>query len=113
MRPAFKAKTVVTDREIETLLLMREEYKTLKGEMDRLKQQLDDHEADIIAWIDAGASVSSRFYGIDVRETERRFPAWKEHVIELAGKDAADDVLEATEPKLYRSLVVKTTVKAA
>jgi hypothetical protein len=44
---------------------------------------------------------------VTIRDIARRFPAWKEHFIELAGKSAADQVLEGTEAKVYRNLVVK------
>lgn len=107
MKSNLQVRPVITDREIEVLAKIQAEYRAAKEQMERLKSEMDDYEANLVAQLDDGAAIACHRHLLYVRETERRFPAWKEHFIEFVGKEATDRVLNATEPKLYRNLVIK------
>jgi hypothetical protein len=98
---------VVSGYEIQTFLAKRESLRKIRLLVSRIEESLRAAEEDLIAKLDRGADVSGCEYGLRVKETHRRFPAWKEHFIAALGKDAADQVLESTEPKLYRNLVIE------
>ncbi len=104
MNPNTLSKVVVTNIEIEQLLALKETQKELNRRLELIEQSVQSTEDTIISKIDSGADLSSCGFGIEVKEVERRYPAWKEHFIELAGKDTADRILAETEPKVYRNL---------
>lgn len=97
----------VEKSEIEKVLALRESRKALADRLQLIEAALSESENEIIAQIDAGADLSQTGYAISINESERRFPRWKEEFISIAGKPAADRVLEATPATVYRRLVVK------
>lgn len=107
MESSAARKLGISNQDIEMLLSQREAEKRLKHLLERVQESLREIEDDLVARLDRGADVSGCTYALRIRESARRFPAWKEHFINLAGKDAADQVLEQTEPKMFRNLVVE------
>ncbi len=106
MNPNALKKVAVTNTEIEQLLALRETQKELKRRLELIDQSVDSTEQAIISKLDSGANISACGFGLEVKQVERRYPAWKEHFIDLAGKEAADRVLAETDPKVYRNLKI-------
>ncbi len=107
MNPVALKKITVTNLEIEELLALKETQKELKRRLALIDQSVQSSEGAIIVKLDSDADLSSCGFGLEVKESERRYPAWKEHFTELAGKEAADRVLAQTEPKVYRNLRIE------
>jgi hypothetical protein len=100
-------KPVVRVTKINEYLALKESIAALKRRTETLVKLADQAEEIIVSKLDFGADFSASGFLLSVRQTEKRFPAWKEHFIEACGKQDADRVLESTEAKLYRDLVIK------
>lgn len=107
MNPNAVKKPFITAAEVNEYLALKESIQALKRRTELLTKSLGHSEANMIAKIDSAADASACGYTLGVRESEKRFPAWKEHFIAKCGKTAADRILETTDAKLYRDLVVK------
>jgi hypothetical protein len=88
-------------------MAMRETQRALKDRLELMDRSIKDAETNLIAQIEAGADITQCGYDVSVQAVERRYPTWKEHFIESLGKDAADAVLEATKPTVYKRVVIK------
>ncbi len=100
-------KQLVTSIEVNEYLALKESIAALKRRIETLTESQNKLEATIVKKLDFGADTSSCGFHLSVSQTERRFPAWKEHFIESCGKEKADRVLESTEAKIYKNLVIK------
>lgn len=100
-------KPIISAIEVNEYLAIKESIAALKRRIEILTESLNKSEQNLIAKIDLGANIGSCGFLLSVRETEKRFPAWKEHYIEACGKEKADRILASTEAKLYRDLIVK------
>jgi hypothetical protein len=107
MRTGVQRKLIVNQAEIENILAMRETAKSIKQRLEVLQETIKSQEQEVISKLDQGANVSPGEHVLSIRETEKRFPAWKEHFIEACGKTAADEILEGTEAMVYRDLLIK------
>jgi len=107
MNPNAIKKLVITATEVQEHLALKESIKALNRRIELLTESLDKSEQNLIAKLDFGADPSACGFDLSVRETEKRFPAWKEHFISAQGKAEADRILESTEAKLYRDLIIK------
>lgn len=92
---------------VEQILAMRETRKALQERLELVEKALSTAEDEIIGLIELGADVASAGYALSVNESQRRYPAWKEHFISFMGKAKADDILEATPATIYKKLVIK------
>jgi hypothetical protein len=93
--------------EVEKVLALRETHKALKDRLELMDKALREAEGDVLAKLDAGADLAHCGYAVSVQVVERRYPAWKEEFIARLGKAHAGEVLESTEPTVYRKVVVK------
>lgn len=100
-------KPVITSTEINEYLALKESISALKRRIEVLTKSTDKLEETIVSKLDFGGDASACGYLLSVRQSEKRFPAWKEHFIQACGKQEADRILESTESKIYRDLVVK------
>ena len=100
---------VLSIDELQLFIKLQQEIKSLKANLADVEKAMQEAESQLITKIDEGAVLATDQFVVSIREIERRFPAWKEHYIAVAGKDAADQVLNETEAKLYRNLVVKAS----
>lgn len=107
MISSASAKTAVSDGDVERFLSQRASEKRIKRLLERVQESVKAYEQEIIAKLDRGADVNTGNFGLRIRVSNRRFPAWKEHFISVAGKEAADQILERTEPKVHRNLIVE------
>lgn len=96
----------INSMELEGLLAMKKQLKTLQGKMERIQEAIKCKEADLINLVDGGAASPAGFT-LSIREFEKRYPAWKEHYISLTSQEQAEAILKQTEPTLYRNLVIK------
>lgn len=107
MNPNAIKKPIITASDVNEYLALKESIQALKRRIEMLTESLDQSETTLISKLDFGADTSACGFNLSIRETEKRFPAWKEHYIEACGKEAADDILEGTQAKVYRDLVIK------
>lgn len=107
MKSSAEVMAGISDSDVERYLSQRESAKRFKRLLERIQESLRSAEQGIIAKLDQGADVSWCSFGLQVKEALRRFPSWKDHFISLAGKEAADRIVETTTPKIYRNLVVE------
>jgi hypothetical protein len=98
---------IVTNAEVAQILVLREAKESLKRRFELIEQSLDEAEAIVIAKLDAGALLDGCAHQVEIKISERRYPAWRDHFVNLAGKDLADQVLKDTPAKVYRHLMVK------
>lgn len=107
MKSNAVTKPVITATEVNEFLAMKESIAALKRRIELLTKSVNQTEENLIAKIDLGANAAACGFLLSVRDSEKRFPAWKEHYISACGKEAADRILESTEAKLYRDLIFK------
>lgn len=107
MNSSAVKKLVITSTEINEYLAIQESIAALKRRIETLTKSQDKLEETIISKIDFGADTSTCGFLVSVRHSQKRFPAWREHFIQVCGKEEADRVLECTEAKTYRDLVIK------
>lgn len=106
MKAAKMTRPQIKRQSVEELIALKETKDALIARIEKLDELLANAERSLISLIDQGADASQAGYTLSVRTTERRYPAWKEHFIQHLGQEAARNVLENTEPRVYRSLVV-------
>lgn len=106
MKSNAARKLVVGHEQIQNLLVMRESLDALKKRYELLENSVRATEQEIIALIESGTNIECAF-DLQIRTTERRYPSWKSYFVEAAGAEAAERVLAATAPTIYKTLVVK------
>lgn len=99
--------SILEKSDIEKVLALRESRKALADRLELIEKALDEAEEQVIGQVVAGVDLSRTGYAISISETERRFPKWKEHLIEIAGKAEADRIISETPATIYRKLIVK------
>lgn len=99
----FRVSPIITASEVMNLKLKREALSALKMRISTMEDQVDGLESNLLSRLDEGAYSE---VSLQVKVTERRYPAWKERYVELAGADAAQCVLEGTKPTVSRSLII-------
>lgn len=109
MNSSAVKRPIVTSTEINEYLALQESIAALKRRIETLTKSQDQLEESIVTKLDFGADTSACGFLLSVSRKERRFPAWREHFIQACGKEKADQVLESTEAKIYRDLVIKKT----
>ena len=107
MEPNTLQNIQVTTRSVESYLAAREAYQSLKKRLSLLEEAMKGQEGQLISQIEGGAELATVPYLISIQIIERRFPAWKEEFISRLGKQLADQIHQATRPRIYKSLVVK------
>jgi hypothetical protein len=96
----------VTQEELETLLLLRNDLK-------KCEEQIESIESDLKARLVAGADVEEGVHVAALKETSRRNVAWKNVVIRLAERLKMDGelycarVLASTKPNRTVSLDIR------
>jgi hypothetical protein len=99
-------KTSVTDRDVEHILLLRRIFEAQKRRMELAETALLDAEEDIISLIQAGVAVVSA-HTVALRSIERRNVPWKSQFVEIAGADAAEQILNSTTPTITLRLLIE------
>ena len=102
-------KQQVTSQDVTYFMTLKEKYKDAQDKADKIALELAEIEKVLIDEVSAGITVNVDGYAVAVKETARRCPSWKTYYIAVAGKDAAESVIEATEPTISRHLVVTPT----
>ncbi len=103
-------KLVVTDTQVQGLLAMRESLDSLKKRYELLENSVKAQEQEIIALVEAGATVNSS-HELRIRATERRYPHWKESyavvAAQLPSAPTTEEVLANTIPLVSKTLIIK------
>ncbi len=95
----------ITDKEIAHIQTMREMTKVLKARLEKLVNELETNEQQIISLLEAGAQNNSSF-NVSISETSRRYPKYKEEIEKRLGEEVVNEIINSTEPKLSKKLVV-------
>jgi len=107
---AVLKKPVISQQQIEALLVQRETLDSFKKRYELLENSVKATEQELIRLLEAGADVNAD-YELKIRSTERRFPHWKEHYAILANQvpsaPGTDEILANTSPSVSKVLVVK------
>lgn len=107
MESDVKQRHVISTFEVRAFLSMKESERSAKRRLESLQERSKAAEQALVGKVQQGIPMENGEFSLRLREIERKFPAWKEHFIALAGKTAADEVLKTTEPKAYVSLIVE------
>lgn len=97
----------VTDFDVTRLMNFLESKAFLKKRLEQIDAHLETLEKELIARIEAGARINSRF-PISVRTTERRYPSWKEAFVKVAGESEAKKIVDSTAPTISKSIVISS-----
>jgi hypothetical protein len=103
MKPQKQAQ--ITDSEIAHIKTLRDMAKALKQRLDKLETELEANEMFVIQLLDSGAANDSSF-NISVNETSRKHPKYKEEIEKRLGEVVLNEIIENTEPKTSKKLVI-------
>lgn len=103
----IQPKLMVDSLQLDQIVALRRDKTALKERLARIEAQLDDVEAQVIGLVQDGADFSGTGYQLEILETQRRYPAWRDIVVERLGKAVADQVLAETAAKISYKLVIK------
>lgn len=98
-------KSAITSQEVESLIAMRVSLEGLKKRYRLLEDSVKTAELNIISRIESGTDLPERFF-LQIKIIERRYPHWKAHFAELAGRNAAEEVLRQTPATITKTLVI-------
>lgn len=99
--------TPVTDFDVTRFMNFLESRAFLKKRLEQIDAQLEALENDLIARIESGARISSRF-PVSVKTSERRYPSWKDAFVRVAGEVEAKKITESTAPTISKSIVISS-----
>lgn len=103
----IQPRLMVDSLQLDQIVALRRDKAALKERLARIEAQLDDIETQVIDLVQDGADYSSTGYQLEIQETARRYPAWRDVVVERLGKATADEVLANTAAKITYKLVIK------
>lgn len=95
----------ITDSEVAQIQTLREMTKVLKARLEKLENELEANESHVIGLIESGASNECSF-NISINETSRRYPKYKEELEKRLGEKVLNEIIENTEPKISKKLVI-------
>ncbi len=95
----------ITDSEVAHIQTLREMTKVLKARLEKLENELEANESQVINLLESGATNDSGF-NISVNETSRRHPKYKEELEKRLGETVLNQIIENTEAKISKKLVI-------
>lgn len=95
----------ITDSEVAHIQTLREVTKVLKARLEKLENELEANETQLISLLEDGAINDSGF-NISVNETSRRYPKYKEELEKRLGEKVLNQIIESTEAKVSKKLVI-------
>jgi len=98
-------KLLITDNEISQILSMREMKKKLAKKLDKIEKDLKRYENEMMDLIDLGCDIDSVF-NISISESSKTYPKYKEELEERLGEDVVLEIIENTEPKIFKKLII-------
>ncbi|POB13862.1 hypothetical protein [Halobacteriovorax sp. DA5] len=102
----LKIKECITDIDLQQIIKLRETKKILQDQLKDMTDNLHHLEESVISKLKDGC-INLTTKQLTIKESQRRFPSWKEHFIEKCGKQMATVIIENTEPKRYETLTIK------
>lgn len=97
----------ITNSEIAHIQTLRDMAKALKARLEKLENELEANESHVIGLIESGVSNECSF-NISINETSRRYPKFKEELEKRLGEKVLNQIIENTEPKVSKRLVIVT-----
>lgn len=101
----------LTEEQVREFFQINEEVKTLKSKLQAAEEDRDQKQALIYEALKNGAKTDHLTYDCVSKESERRYPPWKEHFIQFAGQKKADLILKKTQPIVYNTVIVTKKTK--
>jgi len=95
----------ITNSEIAHIQTLRDMAKVLKARLEKLENELEANESYVIELIESGASNECSF-NISINQTSRRYPKYKEELEKRLGEKVLNEIIENTEPKISKKLVI-------
>jgi hypothetical protein len=93
--------------EFDEIVALRESYCALSRRVELHEAHIRAKGEAVIKRLENGAIVNAAC-AVSIRVTQRRYPAWKSHFVEVCGAQAADRVQQETPPTLYKKLVISS-----
>lgn len=100
---------IITNKEIEILASYVAQKVELAKQLRALEVAIESAETELKEAIQSGTPIVSLEYTVAINETSRRSPSWKSEFEKLAGKAAAQQVLENTAPSVTQHIVITKT----
>ena len=98
-------KLTITDKEISTVLSLREMKRALTKKLDKIEADLTKNEKNLIELLECDCNVDSSF-NISVSETSKTYPKYKEEIEKRLGEEVLREIVESTTPKQFKKLVI-------
>jgi hypothetical protein len=98
---------LITDQTVQEILKLRKIAKFVKEQSKEADSVLDAYESELIEAIVSGKAQIATKHQVAVNETGRRIVSWKECFERHVGKEIAEQIIENTEPTIYRHLILK------
>lgn len=95
----------ITDSEVAHIQTLREMTEVLKARLEKLENELEANESQVIDLLENGATNDSSF-NISVNETSRRYPKYKEELEKRLAENVLNQIIESTEAKISKKLVI-------
>lgn len=104
IKAAYKARISVED--LFRLESLREQKKALQNRLEATDVDLKYLELSLIQALEAG-STNPQGFSLEVKETLRRYPRWRDLWVQEFGLASAEKALDETEPTITQNLVIK------
>ena len=82
-------------------------YSTLSNQLESLKAEQAQLQAQLIAALSSGASVEAGARSASLKTCERRSVSWRSVVVRLKGAGYASRILACTKPTSYTKLIIR------
>lgn len=107
----YKNKASITNRQINSILSLRDDLKALEQRAEETKINLMQLEKQLYKLLVKGASTEKLNWNILPRVIERRFPAWKKWFIKYKGEKLAEKIMSQTPAVKYYSVTITKKLK--
>lgn len=99
-------KVVIRNQDIHHVMALRNTCNALKRRLEMAQNELEKAEADVIQYLQAGASVNTS-YELSLKEELRRSVPWKSVVANILGHEKCEQILKETAPTVTIKLLIK------
>lgn len=97
----------IKQQDIAALKALRDDVKALEASLAEAKKAVAEAEVPFFLALSVeGHILEPGRYAIAIKIDKRRNPKWREEFEQVLGKDAAEKVIERTEPSITRKLVI-------
>lgn len=99
-------KSVITASEIEQVMALRQERKSIATRLEVVEAELRDREGLLISQVEQAVDFSATGFDLQVSTTEQRRPSWRTEFERMNGAAAAAQVIQAVTPTVTKRLAI-------